>query len=168
MTNSETVDLKSRPPSVLGRVAQALTSRHWSLIAIELLLIVAGILAALSIDDWAQERENRRTEQVYLGLLSRDLDQMAESIQAYIDTETAMAEASATVLKKLADDGYEIEAEALRGYLSDMGTRRTLQLVSATYTDLTSTGNLRLIHSQSLRDELLRYFVDVSRTQLCN
>jgi hypothetical protein len=147
-------------------MAQAFTSRHWSLVAIELVLIVAGILAALSIDDWAQERENRRTEQVYLGLLSRDLEQMSESLQAYIDTETAMAEASATVLRKLSVDNYQVESEALRGYLSDMGTRRTLQLVSPTYTDLTSTGNFRLIHSPSLRDQLLRYFVDVSRVQL--
>ena len=38
------------------------------MVFIELFLIVAGILAALSIDDWAKERENRRTEQVYLGL----------------------------------------------------------------------------------------------------
>ena len=49
-------------------MAQSFTSQHWSLVAIELLLIIAGILAALSIDDWVQERENRRTEQVYLGL----------------------------------------------------------------------------------------------------
>ena len=166
MKHSDAEALKSTPPSILGRISGALTSRHWSLVAIELLLIVAGIMVALSLDDWVQDRENQRTERVYLGLLSRDLDQMAESLQRYIDTESHMAMASSTVIRKLSDDGYEIEAELLRGYLSDMGMRRTLQLVSATYTDLTSTGNLHLIRSQGLRDQLLRYFADVSRTQL--
>ena len=166
MKHSDAEALKSTPPSIPGRIAGALTSRHWSLVAIELLLIVAGIMVALSIDDWVQDHENQRTERVYLGLLSRDLDQMAESLQRYIDTESHMAMASSTVIRKLSDDGYKIEAELLRGYLSDMGMRRTLQLVSATYTDLTSTGNLHLIRSQSLRDQLLRYFADVSRTQL--
>lgn len=153
-------------PSALGRLSQALLGRHWSSIAIELLLIVVGILAALSIDDWVGERENRRTERDYLQILSRDLDQMAEQLQAYIEFETSMAESGAAVLHSLSVDGYEKQGEALRGQLSNMGSRRTLRLVSAAYTDLTSTGNLQLIRSRSLRDQLLRFFAEVARVEL--
>ena len=152
--------------SALGRLANALTSQHWSTFAIELALIVVGIIAALSIDDWAQGREDQRSEKIYLASLIRDLDQMVESLQAYVDTETAMAYASAKTLKILTVDGYEQKGEELREYLSDMGTRRTLRLVSAAYADLTSTGNFQLIHSRDLREQLLRYFADVSRTEL--
>jgi len=166
MSDSSTRKFQDNSPSTLGRLAYALTRRHWSTIVIELLLIVVGIMVALSIDDWAQEREERKTEQIYLRLLSRDLDQMVEELQAYVDFETSMAAASATVLKTLSGNGYEREGETLRGYLSDMGTRRTLRLVSAAYTDLTSTGNLQLIRARSLRDQLLRYFAEVSRTEL--
>ena len=153
-------------PSTLGRLAAALTSRHWSTFVIELALIVVGVVVALSIDDWAQARENQRSEKIYLASLIRDLDQIVESLQTYVDTETAMASASATTLKILAVDGYEQKGEKLREYLSDMGTRRTLRLVSAAYADLTSTGNFQLIRSRELREQLLRYFADVSRTEL--
>jgi hypothetical protein len=152
--------------STLGRLANALTSRHWSTFVVELALIVVGIIVALSIDDWAQERENRRSEKIYLASLVRDLDQMIESLQAYIHIETTIASASATTLKILGDDGYEQRGEELREHLSNIGTRRTLRLVSAAYADLTSTGNFQLIRSRDLREQLLRYFADVSRTQL--
>ena len=125
-------------------------------------MIVAGILVALSIDDWVQERENRRTEQDYLQILSRDLQQVTEQLRSYIDFEVSMARSGATVLKTLSGDGYEQQGEELRGHLSSMGTRRTLRLASAAYTDLTSTGNLQLIRSRNLRDRLLRYFAEVA------
>ena len=166
MSASSNDSIQRNSPSTLGRLASSLKGRHWSTFVVELVLIVVGIIVALSIDDWVQDREDQRSEKIYLALLSRDLDQMIESLQSYIDTETAMATASATTLKTLAVDGYEQKGEELRGYLSDMGTRRTLRLVSAAYTDLTSTGNLRLIRSRDLRDRLLRYFADVSRTEL--
>ena len=152
--------------SILGRIARASTSRHWSTFVIELALIVVGIILALSIDDLVQEREDQRSEKIYLASLIRDLNQMVESLQAYVDTETAMASASATTLKILAVAGYEHKGEELREYLSGMGTRRTLRLVSAAYADLTSTGNFQLIRSRDLREQLLQYFADVSRTEL--
>jgi hypothetical protein len=166
MNRSDRTNVSSAPPSIIGRIAQAFQDRNWGLVSLELLLIIVGILAALWIDDWVEERKDRRSEMVYLGLLVRDLDQMSESLQGYIDTETALASASAAVLKMLATEGYEQKGAELRGYLSDMGTRRTLRLVSAAYTDLTSTGNLQLIRSRSLRDELLHFFAELSRTQL--
>lgn len=166
MSAASNNNYRNSSPSTLGRLANALTSRHWSTFVIELALIVVGIIVALSIDDWVQDREDQRSEKIYLASLIRDLDQMVESLQAYVDTETAMASASATTLEILTVDGYEQKGEELREYLSDMGTRRTLRLVSAAYADLTSTGNFQLIRSRDLREQLLRYFADVSRTEL--
>ena len=166
MNTASKNNIPNNSASILGRLANALTSRHWSTFVVELALIVVGIIVALSIDDWAQERENRRSEKIYLASLVRDLDQMIESLQAYIHIETTIASASATTLKILADDGYEQRGEELRENLSNIGTRRTLRLVSAAYADLTSTGNFQLIRSRDLREQLLRYFADVSRTQL--
>ena len=166
MSAASNNNYQNSSPSALGRLANALTSRHWSTFIIELTLIVVGIIAALSIDDWAQDREDQRSERIYLASLIRDLDQMVESLQGYVDSETVMSSASATTLKILTVDGYEQKGEELREYLSNMGTRRTLRLVSAAYADLTSTGNFQLIHSRDLREQLLRYFADVSLAEL--
>ena len=43
-------DAQDSPLSTLGRLTQALTGRRWSAVATELLLIVVGIPAVLSID----------------------------------------------------------------------------------------------------------------------
>jgi hypothetical protein len=149
-----------------GRVADGLLHRHWVRFVAELMLIVIGILVALSIDGWAQDREDRRNELAYLGVLSRDLDQMVEQLEVYIEFATITAESGAGVLRILSGDRFEEYTGELGLYLSSMSARRTLRLVSAAYTDLTSTGNLRLIRSRSLRDQLLRYFAEVARIEL--
>lgn len=50
--------------------------------------------------------------------------------------------------------------------LSAMASRRTVFLDSATYVDLTSTGNLRLIRDHQVRDRIVQYFSMIERLEL--
>lgn len=49
--------------------------------------------------------------------------------------------------------------------LGQLTVRRTLRLGRATYTDLLSTGNLRLIRNGELRDRIVRLYEANERTQ---
>ena len=69
-------DNQDSSPTLLSRLAGAFTRRHWSTLVIELALIVVGIVVALSIDDWARERDGQRSEKIYLASLIRYLDQI--------------------------------------------------------------------------------------------
>ena len=55
------------------------------------------------------------------------------------------------------------DREATAARLSRLTSRRTLRLVRATYTDLVSTGNLRLIRNPALRDLIVKYYEDSDR-----
>ena len=55
--------------------------------------------------------------------------------------------------------------EAVVSALSRLTSRRTLRLVRATYTNLVSTGNLRLIRNSALRDRIVKYY-DADRGRL--
>jgi hypothetical protein len=48
------------------------------------------------------------------------------------------------------------ERDAVAAALGQLTSRRTLRLGRATYTDLLSTGNLRLIRNADLRDRIVR------------
>ena len=50
--------------------------------------------------------------------------------------------------------------------LGQLTARRTLRLGRATYTDLLSTGNLRLIRNADLRDRIVRLYEANERVQL--
>ena len=53
--------------------------------AVELLLLVVGILIALAIDDWMQDRRDAQTERQYLEGIVRDLDRDLEILEEFGD-----------------------------------------------------------------------------------
>ena len=58
-----------------------------------------------------------------------------------------------------------VDERPLNGMLGEMSIRRTLSVVSATYADLTSTGNIQLIRNPDLRRQMVRYFANIERSE---
>jgi hypothetical protein len=58
------------------------------------------------------------------------------------------------------------DREAVAAALNQLTARRTLRLARATYTDLLSTGNLRLIRNAGLRDQVVDFYERAERTLL--
>lgn len=129
------------------------------------MLIVAGILIALYIDGWIQDRQDRAAETSYLELLRDDLALMEAELQAYIDFESANVELGARTYAAIASENLPGDPVALQQMLAGLGTRQTLNLFSSAYTDLTSSGNLQLIRSQELREKIVRYFASIERAE---
>lgn len=148
------------------RLYAALSGRQWPAFFTELVLIVVGILIALAIDGWMQERQDSKTEIAYLRLLVEDLAQIEGTLQQFVDFETANMEIAAAVYRAIAVDNLPADEDDLQKQLAALGSRRTLQIISASYTDLTSTGNLQLISNPGLRGRIVRYFAEAGRIEL--
>ncbi|MDX1507260.1 MAG: hypothetical protein R3358_03195 [Woeseiaceae bacterium] len=152
--------------SPVRRLTTSLLGRRWSVFIAELVLVVAGILIALAIDGWIQDRQDRRSETIYLQLLSRDLEKIEDEFQHYVDFENENLATGARAYAAVADRNLPGDVDALQRVISALGSRRTLQIHSATYDDLTSTGNLQLIRDRALRERIISHFADVRRTEL--
>jgi len=149
-----------------NRLAGSLLDRRWLHFAIELVLVVVGILIALAIDGWSEDQEARRSEQAYLELLARDLGQIESQLQQQIDFETSMANTAVAAYDMIQNNDPVEHGGQIGKMLVAVSIRRTLFLDSAAYTDLISTGNLGLIRDRDLRDRITRYFSDVERREL--
>lgn len=132
---------------------------------VELLLIIVGILTALAIDGWAQDRRDRESEQAYLELLLGDLNQIDEQLTNYADFEAANLETAASLYSALAPGNKAYDARQVQQGLGALSIRRTVQVSSASYTDLQSTGNLQIIRNQELRQKIIRYFARTERLE---
>jgi hypothetical protein len=155
--------MKANPSNQL---AQLLINKHWATLGVELVLVVAGILIALAIDGWADDREDRKSEQVYLELLVRDLGQIESQLKEQIDFEANVAKTCREVYSLISGDNPAAESKRIGEMLSFLSVRRTLFLESAAYADLTSTGSLGLIQDRTLRDQIIQYFADLRRRAL--
>ena len=57
----------------LARLAQRLRAYDWTAAVIELVIVIGGILIALQVNNWNQDRLDRARGQVYAGRIHADL-----------------------------------------------------------------------------------------------
>lgn len=147
-------------------LANSLLDRRWFTFAVELVLVIVGILAALSIDGWVSEREDRESERIYLESIARDLAQFESELKAQIEFEDGIIRTGKSAYNMLGQANPRARPAELGAKLTHLFDRRTVFLQSAAYTDIVSTGNLELILDRALRDRLINYFASMDRSEL--
>ena len=155
-----------RDVSPPARAATSVVERRWLTLLAELVLIVAGILIALYIDGWAEDRRDRDLETAYLELLRDDLGQIEDEVVQFVEFERDILATGKMLLDAISAENLPGDETALQAMLAKLTVRRTLRIVSDAYTDMISTGNLQLIHDPELRGRIIRYFFATERAEL--
>lgn len=140
----------------VSRISDALREMRWAQVVLELALLVLGILIALAVNGWMDDRRDARAERQYLELLVRDLDRDLEMLDEFMAFEERQVADSVLAYRALRGGGVAEEGrEEVAVALMRLTSRRTLRLTRATYTDLLGTGNLSLIRHPALRDRII-------------
>jgi len=145
------------------RFAAALREMRWAQVVIELALLIVGILVALAVDGWIDDRRDARLEREYLGRLERDLGQNLEILLEFVEFEGRQV-ADGVMAYRALRGADATDREAVAEAIGHLTHRRTLRLVRATYEDLLSTGNLGLIRDSALRDTIVKLYEETDRT----
>ena len=131
---------------------------NWQQTATEFVVIVVGVLAALAVDQWRDERNDSKTEAEYLGRLRIDVEADIEQFYSF----EQILETKARLLQSLLDDTINSEfAHDPRSLMEAVGYSSFIALpdsVSTTFDELQSTGRLALIQDLSQRDALSKYY----------
>jgi hypothetical protein len=125
-------------------------------------VIVASILLAFSIDAWWERIGEARDESESLALVSRDLQSAIEQLNDYSRFTQTVTDTALVVFEALSHP-ESIDRDKVSAQLQWLGQRRTVSLPSAAYTDLLSTGNLRVIRNRDLRDAIVRFYEAAQR-----
>jgi hypothetical protein len=148
----------------IRRFSDALREMRWAQVVLELALLILGILIALAVDGWMDDRRDARAERQYLELLVRDLDRDLAVLDEFIAYEERQVADSILAYRALGVGVAPEDREAVAVALFRLTGRRTLRLTRATYTDLLGTGNLRLIRTPALRDRIVALYEANERT----
>ncbi len=136
--------------------------RTFSNFFVELLLIILGVLSALAVENFRESISDKTKEKEYL-LALRDAIQ---SDTAVIKKETqrcfSKQNACAVILQLVEGD---TQAEIPQDKLEDM-TASIVMLIdpvynTAIYEDLKSSGNLKIISNNELRNSVISYYADL-------
>jgi len=131
---------------------------NWQQTATEFVVIVVGVLAALAVDQWRDERNDSQIEAEYLGRLRIDVEADIEHFYSF----EQILETKARLLQSLLDDTINSEfAHDPRSLMEAVQYSSYIALpdsVSTTFDELQSTGRLALIQDLSQRDALSKYY----------
>ena len=130
------------------------TSKYFKYAIGEIILVVIGILIALQINNWNENRKSRIQEIKYLKNLKKDISLELINNDSIIKYRAATARAAANMLslKPLSTVDGLLELEFL---IQQVFQRVDFIPTNNTYKELLSSGNLNFITNDSIKDYLL-------------
>lgn len=128
----------------------------------EIILVVVGILLALQIDDWNENRKARQSEQIYLLKIKGDLLNQQENIQAMIRLDSTIAVRLDGLLGDFSRDQRFLK-DSIRGNLTFLIMTTFLNNINTTFDEMKSTGRLTLIQNDTFRSQLIELYQKISR-----
>ena len=123
----------------------------------EIILVMIGILLALQINNWNEQRRDRIKEQVILKQLKEDYQANLKQLKQKIDMRKTIIKSALNIFKAM-DYPNEIIRDSL---IKDIGTINDDPTFDPIQNDLTSSGNLRLITNVQLKRLLSNWSSDI-------
>ena len=141
------------------------TGKYFKYAIGEIVLVVIGILIALSINNWNQYQREKNIETQYLKNIVRDLNEQLSSIEIQMDNEQSYYEAASYIIEDYNEDHAFTLDSTFHKRASTLAKRKTFVITDPTYTDLISSGNINIIKNQANKDKLLNYYQELERIE---
>lgn len=141
------------------------TSRYIKYAIGEIVLVVIGILIALQINTWNQNRLEKAKEHNYLSNLKRDLQHQLDSIDIHLGYEKKYIDNAKPFLDAFNENDKLAIDSSLMKNLSLLTERKTFVRTDPTYTDLISSGNIVLIKDKNFKNNLIVYYQNLQRIE---
>ena len=124
----------------------------------EIVLVVIGILIALQINNWKQQKTDQRKEQFYLNGLKNDLSMQRQVLEENIAFENKMIKICKLLLEDHSrSDGFK-KVDSLFERLNYLLIVTSPREYKTTFNELNSTGQIELISDKDLRTEIIDFY----------
>ncbi len=142
---------------LLRRVIEHVRDQNWTAIAIDFVIVVAGVFVGIQVSNWNAEWENGQKSAIFTERLKTDLrgeDWTYQFLIAYNREVLANANRAVDALEgkaALSDEALLVSAYRATQY-------RNRNQRGSTYDELISTGSIDLIRDRTLRDTAIRLY----------
>lgn len=129
---------------------------------VEIVLVVIGILIALSINNWNTNRLNSKREIVILNNLIKDLKLELKNLEGHKAAQYIWINSGAEVLKNYTNNDMFLVDDKLLGHMNDLMIRANFIPNFTTFQTLEGTGNINLIENKTLKEKIIVYYNSIS------
>jgi hypothetical protein len=132
----------------------------------EILLVVIGILIALQVNDYQDNKKARSKECEYLSSLITDLTIEQSFLEIYAAFDKEVISNAEALLQAQYDHGNFVVDSTFSKQLSILNNRSTFRKHNTTYRELLATGDLNLLLDQTLKQEIMVHFQKVDQYEV--
>ncbi|MDX1418533.1 MAG: hypothetical protein R3181_01085 [Rubricoccaceae bacterium] len=146
-----------RPWTILDRLAQAVREQNWFAVALEVCIVIVGVVIGFQITAWGNERADRERERVYLTQLAEDLRE-TERIVAQRDVRMeSTTHHSLDELYLSFGQPQRPPRDSVVRWLRGIGYTAAPNPVLGTTEALVTSGDIGKVRDDSLRTAVVRY-----------
>ncbi|MBY0569394.1 MAG: hypothetical protein K2P70_18945 [Hyphomonadaceae bacterium] len=146
---------------ILRRIIAHFRKQEWTAIALDFVIVVVGVFVGLQAQAWNESRQDRVHERMYIERLARDFTAIEERTEFANEKWLSVINVSRRLLADI--DAFNAtgrmprtEQEILAD-LNDLQGTRIPAPRAATFVEMLSTGEIRVLRDEDLRDALLAY-----------
>jgi hypothetical protein len=140
---------------ILRRVIQHFRKQEWTAIALDFLIVVAGVFVGLQVSNWNAERGERQAEIGYLAAMEEDVAASIEELEGLVSQMERQEESRAALYAYSLDPDAEIEPRTRDRHIAHgLFHLATMNIRQVTYEALKGSGRLDAIGSPALISEL--------------
>ena len=123
----------------------------------EIILVVIGILIALQINNWNENKKLRNQEITYLNNLRGDLQTQINMLDVYIDYENIIIDHSNDIIEHFEFHGGFDNMDSIFPKLNDLTTRWTFSNANTTLLQMLNSNQINIIQNIELKEELIAF-----------
>src|SRR4051794_25562842 len=142
-----------------ARLAQRLRDHDWTAAVIELVIVIAGILIALQVSNWNQDRLDRARGDVYLHRIHADLrSDLANMVSTRVFWKQVTDYQAAAIAHH--ERGQLVHGSQWKTLLAyyQASQLRPFELEDTSFAEMRDAGDLGLIPDERLRVGLAKYY----------
>jgi len=129
----------------------------------EIVLVVIGILIALQINNWNDQKKNAASEQLYYCRILEDFELDKQLINELKDKANYRIDSSKKILLYL-DSGKKDKHYLINQFIL-AARSEVYEPRNATFKDLISSGNLKLLNDITIKNSLIQYYSELENKQ---
>jgi len=143
---------------LIRRIIAHFRKQEWTAIGIDFVIVVIGVFVGIQVANWNEARLEAQREVTYLVALQGDFRAVITELEHDIARYDDIANSMTFLLEqsRMAEPDASLDAlnEAAGLLIAMEGTT----IVSATYSNLTGSGDLAIIRSQELKNSMSSFF----------
>ena len=144
---------------MLKKIASSVRQHDWFTVGVEVLVVMLGLLLAFQLDRWRESIAERRQEQAYINRLIADVESDIPRIENAIALQSLRLELVDLLMDVAVNPVVATkEPVVFLGAVKQAAFTYTPVLTTHTFENLRSTGDLRLILDESVKNVMFDYY----------